>query len=288
MNKYLEKIAAPIYNDAFKAVNTARRRFLNGKNVGLAGVKRMIGGSAIGGGVGVAANTGTYDEWDDNKSRYVTKKHTTGQRVAGGIAGALLGGFLGANSGRVVANSKFDKKMGASPHRIFGDTKHGRKLEDIIVKAKGKSFSAPPRTRTRNVSDILKDLGAPTGGFKTKEEAKKHFRRAAMKNHPDRGGNVDAMQKINKAFDEFQAHPEGFSKLAGYRYLSKVVETVKKNPGFTIGGSLGVADGVASTTKQPGESRARFHLRQVRNAATHGLGGAVAGEILERFIKSNR
>lgn len=223
MNKYLEKVAAPIYDDIFKTVNTAKRRYMQSKAVGLSGISRVGAGSAVGAGVGVAGNSGNYEAWDDDKYRYVTKKHTIGDRVVGGIAGGILGGFLGASSAAASASAKFNKKIGADGRRLFGDTKHGRKMEDLFVKAKSKTTSAPPRGhRTRTVNDILGDLGAPVGGFKTKDEAKKHFRRAAMKNHPDRGGNVEAMQKINKAFEEYQAHPEGFNKLAGFKYIEQL------------------------------------------------------------------
>ena len=38
---------------------------------------------------------------------------------------------------------------------------------------------------------------------KTIEEAKKLYRRLAMENHPDRGGDLDTMKAINSEYDEF-------------------------------------------------------------------------------------
>lgn len=38
---------------------------------------------------------------------------------------------------------------------------------------------------------------------KTVEEAKKLYRRLAMENHPDRGGDLDTMKAINAEYDEF-------------------------------------------------------------------------------------
>ena len=40
-------------------------------------------------------------------------------------------------------------------------------------------------------------------GCKTIEEAKKLYRRLAMENHPDRGGDLDTMKAINTEYDEF-------------------------------------------------------------------------------------
>lgn len=38
---------------------------------------------------------------------------------------------------------------------------------------------------------------------KTIEEAKKLYRRLAMENHPDRGGDLDTMKAVNAEYDEF-------------------------------------------------------------------------------------
>lgn len=48
-------------------------------------------------------------------------------------------------------------------------------------------------------SEALKILGAT--GDESKAELSKLFKRASLRNHPDRGGSTELMQKINQAYD---------------------------------------------------------------------------------------
>ena len=128
----------------------------------------------------------------DNKGNYVKK--TTGERVRTSIlAGGMLG-LYGASAGSEIDlrrnAAKFARKHGGSSSGGFRSH-----FEDTV-------------------SSMEKDLGFPKGGFKTKTEATAHFRRTAMKNHPDRGGKVEDMQKINAAWEKYKNHPKGFDKLA--------------------------------------------------------------------------
>ncbi len=50
-------------------------------------------------------------------------------------------------------------------------------------------------------------------GVKTKAEAKKAFRRKAMKHHPDRGGSVEKMKEVNDAWEVF-SKSDDFRKMA--------------------------------------------------------------------------
>jgi hypothetical protein len=50
-------------------------------------------------------------------------------------------------------------------------------------------------------------------GVKSKAEAKAKFRDLARQHHPDRGGNVEKMKKINAEWEAAQAHHE-FPKTA--------------------------------------------------------------------------
>lgn len=71
-----------------------------------------------------------------------------------------------------------------------------------------------------NIHDLHAKMEMPKGGFKTKAEAKKHFRKMSSKYHPDRhGGDASKMKDFNQAWQEFEKHPEGFEKLASNRIL---------------------------------------------------------------------
>lgn len=78
----------------------------------------------------------------------------------------------------------------------------------------GGNFGGGGRARSygsATAAQAKKILGL--GDVKTKAEAKKKFRQAAMKHHPDRGGSHEAMQKVNDAWEAFQ-NSSDFKKLA--------------------------------------------------------------------------
>lgn len=164
------------------------------------------------------------------------------QMIAGGLIGGVAGGLLGSR------DKVREYKNGKYYHRT--KTKNEKTRDTILTALSGAvagvSLTAHPKvrivsdgraggrnyydnantfSRTRSHKDILHDLQA-SGGFKTKAEASKHYKKMAMKHHPDRGGDQELMKKINKAWDEYKAHPDGFEKLAGYRYLEKLREQI--------------------------------------------------------------
>ena len=76
----------------------------------------------------------------------------------------------------------------------------------------GRSYREPPTTPTHMPE--LKSV-------KTKDAAKNIYRSYAIKNHPDKGGSIDSMQKINREWDNFKQHrfdklSKLFSSLGGY------------------------------------------------------------------------
>jgi hypothetical protein len=72
----------------------------------------------------------------------------------------------------------------------------------------------PPPPRGPTMKEHKETLGFHTSPPKTKAEAKKGYRDAAMKHHPDRpGGNEEKMKKVNDAWDNYQKSDE-FRKLA--------------------------------------------------------------------------
>ncbi len=49
--------------------------------------------------------------------------------------------------------------------------------------------------------------------FSSHEEIRSARRKLALKYHPDRGGNLKTMQRINEAFDVLMKHKEAYDKL---------------------------------------------------------------------------
>ncbi len=178
-NKYLEKAAfnASSFFKELKAIKTLYPSTLKG--------------GAIGAGAGAAAGGFSSEKIDWGTGDFVKK--TTGERVLSALAGAALFGSIGASLGSerdLIRNAaELTKKYGGSGGGFRSY------FEDSI-------------------SSMEKDLGFPKVGFKTKAEATAHFRRTAMKNHPDRGGKIEDIQKINAAWEKYKNHPEGFDKLA--------------------------------------------------------------------------
>lgn len=146
-------------------------------------VKAGVIGAALGGAAGYLPKT----KYEDGKVKNRTRK----ERV---IDGALLGTVGGAHGAFSFGKYKVNGYNSSSYDNF----------------KRGQSYS-----KARTVHDIHSDLGFPKGGFKTKMEATKHYKKMAMKHHPDRpGGSDELMKKINTAWDEYKKHPDGFEKLA--------------------------------------------------------------------------
>lgn len=63
------------------------------------------------------------------------------------------------------------------------------------------------------------------GDLKTKVDAKKAYKAAAMKNHPDRGGSTAKMQDVNAEWEAFR-HSAAWEKLAMVRYWSALANAL--------------------------------------------------------------
>ena len=218
MNRYLEKIAAPIYDNPDKLGKTFGRRYLRKHAPSIVG-KGLLG-AAIGGGLGSLPKTTTEYNW---KTRQDEERELSGFERGLNIAGGAVGG-AGLGLGFGVNGAIKGLRKGVDPR-----SRYMEKLMGIYRKAAskpgasgggGRSYS---RYSSRTVNDLYKDLNA-SKPFKTKAEATRHYKSQAMKNHPDRGGSTEKMQDINKAWDEFKAHPDGFEKLASNRFLDFIAD----------------------------------------------------------------
>lgn len=157
-----------------------------------------IGGAAVGSLLGLKTQGNIYDE---HEGKIINRKFTTGERIKNSLAGGIFGGYAGLTIGTV---------------------RHAR----MSGQYRGHGGEAPPpRYKTRSMKDIYSDLGAKPGTFRNKSEASRHYKKMAMKHHPDRpGGSVDTMKKVNTAWDDFKKHPDGFEKLAGLGILERIYE----------------------------------------------------------------
>lgn len=245
MNKYLEKVAAAFgtkqYRGFSSIYDTLQRRVPNNHLVG------TTIGATLGGSAGAVAGYNKKDE--------LGRKPSRSQRVNNAIFHGAIDGVIGGLAGRSISRSRRDIKILNRTDRMvnkaydnqakeaekryyeFRDRnrryyeqqqQQRQKQYEDFFKDFGKGHNSGSsgsssggksnygfRNSTGSIHDILNDLEAPAGGFKTKAEATKHFKRMSMKHHPDRGGDVEKMKKINTAFDKFKAHPDGFEKLAG-------------------------------------------------------------------------
>lgn len=264
MNKYLIKAAR--FSEGLKKV----KNFVTDS--------RTVG-AAVGGSIGAAAGStqGLKTHEQDflgNPKRKFTAKERKHHAIAGSITGGVIGGFYGYQVGRGL------KGM------------HGYRQQNNYGGGGGR-YSGYKHS-SRGIDDIYKDLDA-TGQFRTKHEAKTHYRRMASKHHPDRFINphekVQAekkMSKINAAWDEFHKHPNGFEKLAN-SYLTKVAavdwvkakQFVKENPGATIGAAIFGSEGLSSTTRKHNEHPVRFRLRQIKNTTVGVAAGAGTGKLAQ-------
>lgn len=196
-NKYLEKLAS-IYSHESKLLSTYLRRAFNkgAKSHVLSG----LGGGAAGGYAG-ARNK------DDSKTKRVVKG------LSGALAGFYGGLAISGGSGTYKAMSHLKKTNMAGLKKVYD--KANAKL--------GSGGGAASRIK-RGIHDIKKDLNLPAS-VKTKADAHRHFKREAMKHHPDRGGDPAKMAKVNAAWTEFKSHPDGFEKLASSNnFLDKIAE----------------------------------------------------------------
>lgn len=320
MNKYLEKAAK--LAGAFKTFKDMTKTHPST-------MKGVAIGATAGGAMGYLPKT--YHDYD-SKGRQVTVKKTKAQRVTSGVVGAVSFGYLGGRMGHISDSAKIRAKQTEEMFRKARErAEQARKsgggagagghhyddpFEDIFKRYRGAGAgragggyggggagaggrSAGNQRTSRTIHDIHKDLGFPSAP-KTKAEAKQHFRRMASKHHPDKHEGAAAkdkaskdMAKINRAWDEFNSHPEGFTKLAN-EYLEKIAakinfkkiqEVAKANPGAVIGGVLGGTEGYGSTLRLKRDNELKFRLRQLKNTTVGAAFGAGTGKIIQEGLK---
>ena len=190
MNKYLEKAA--------KLTDVQKFHRL------------IFTGLGVGAGTGAVVGYRTDEKTVGGRKQKLSKFERLGNAASTSLAGAYFGG-VGAG---LLAPRNWKNAHTEESARRF------RRFRERYQQYRG-GGSAGNTYTSRTIHDIHKDLGVPSG-FKTKSEATRHFRKERSRLHPDKhGGSHEPSAKLNRAWDEFTAHPQGFTKLAN-AYLLKI------------------------------------------------------------------
>jgi len=137
----------------------------------------------------------------------------------------------------IIDISKY-KRLGTLGGMLLGGHA-GTRVKSKLHQAAGAEWA-----RANPGYNNYRSRGAPTdvnsarsvlglGGVKTKAEAKKRFRNAAIKNHPDRGGTDEAMKRVNSAWTDIQKSG-WFNKLAFLKGFEKQLELAKLEKSATV------------------------------------------------------
>lgn len=139
--------------------------------------------------------------------------------VAGRLAeiGPLKGGLIGGGLGAGIGGAKgYFLPTDRKGQRITDPTSQERRSAALKSALGGGLAGGVLGAHAADVARTFRRY-SPTPswvrGAKTKAEAKKIFRAEAMKTHPDRGGNEEAMKRLNDEWDRFQ-NSAAFHKLA--------------------------------------------------------------------------
>lgn len=225
------------------------------------GVKTLAG-AAIGGALGSFQG---YSAKKDDFGRRLSKSDRIWNATTDGLVGALAGGYLGAaahgiRAGKIttrgfkaknklfdIRNKTYAKNSEKFSDETFGAWNSSNKSHNENFRQKQKQWYEEAKQEQQRgqqqrgqssggrgaygsasggINDLHRDLEFPEGGFKTKAEATRHYRKMSMKHHPDRGGDPEKMKKINTAWDKFKSHPEGFEKLAYLHFDNVFLDSI--------------------------------------------------------------
>lgn len=130
--------------------------------------------------------------------------------------GAVAGGYTGRMLGRMYSQSKGWKAYRSGEGKSNYDEDYGGSSRgDRGGRYGGGGYSRP--SAAREPPEWAK-------GAKTKAEAKKAYRDAAIKNHPDKGGSEEVMKKINSDWDEANKPGGWATKLSAAQILALLNE----------------------------------------------------------------
>lgn len=179
---------------------------------------KWIGGGAALGGYTSLLTTDTDLNHYKKKNRKKQAQKIRNRVLGGMIRGGITGGILAS----VFNRPRYNPFEGRSYYS--GSSTHANIHENIKT-------------------DIGKQFHSNLNSLKTKAEATRVFREAAMKHHPDKGGSVEAMKDINGIWNEFKKYK--FNKLA---YLQTIRCNAFNNEFEKIAGVKTPSSSSAGTT----------------------------------------
>lgn len=153
------------------------------------------------------------------------------------IGGAFLGAHFGGKIGK-KENRKRNANIGAI---IGGAAGIGANigLFKMLQKQKFGQYRhsgyyqapRPPKPQQTDIPSFFKQHGHNHSNIKTKLQAKKIYRDAARKTHPDLGGDVEKLKKLNIDWEGVE-NSSWFNKLAAFhntKFYRSLVKAFKKN-----------------------------------------------------------
>jgi hypothetical protein len=152
----------------------------------------------------------------DKKSSLVKLAFIPEGAVFGALAGSYIGDNFGKNKKEKDRNSLIGAWIGGTTGAIGGAYGRRKFIEYINKKRYGYRPSAPKPKFTNNIKDFFKEHGYDYSKIKTKLEAKRVYREAARKHHPDMGGNAEKFKKLSTDWEGIE-NSNWFQKLAALR-----------------------------------------------------------------------
>jgi len=192
-------------------------------------------GATVGGAMGAGPKTTQYGAQGQRLKR--PKKRPTSERILGGLTGAALMGGLGAS----VGADFWRRAMRHNPARSreWGARQAAREHARRTAAGGYEGYyrrhgqRPPPPSGgfawTRHTArSAASAFGAKASNMKTQKDVRRAFRDAALRHHPDRGGNPAKMQEVNKAWEEIKKSPwfKGLEKGASVDIFSEFFQAM--------------------------------------------------------------
>lgn len=151
------------------------------------------------------------------------------------IGGAILGSHFGKKIGKDKKSRDRNAKIGSLIGLVAGAGANIG-LYKYMMKNQyrfrpGYSTPRPPKKPTTDIPSFFKEHGHNHSLIKTKAHAKKIHRDLVRKHHPDLGGDIETLKKINVNWEGVE-NSGWFNKLAAFhntKFYRALVKAFKKN-----------------------------------------------------------
>lgn len=134
------------------------------------------------------------------------------------LSGVVVGANIGNKFGKTQEKKQRNARIGAGVGFLAGI---GAEYA-LLRKMRGGGFHMPQPKKKTDVATFFKEHGHNHTKITTKAQAKKVYRDAAMKYHPDRGGNEEKFKKLSTDWEGVE-NSGWFNKLAALNNFSKTI-----------------------------------------------------------------